>query len=302
MSSHGLALVGLGDSNGFAAAGREPADGELRQAARQFEGMFISLWLDSARKANQVFAENNFMNSSQLSTQQALLDREMATAMAEGGGIGLADVIVAQLKRAQPTANGADHLTAPRVVDTGASSAGPRDKPGSRSQATSFGNRTRAFDSAREFIDRLQPIVERAVQPLGISPLALLAQAALETGWGSEVITDRFGQLSHNLFGIKAEEDEPDSVSIVSREHVLGQWLDKADRFRAYPDWQAAVADYLELVTGSQRYRDAALRGADESAYFAALQEAGYATDPQYADKLERVLDSIQRLGQPLAR
>ncbi len=157
--------------------------------------------------------------------------------------------------------------------------------------------RAAAFSDPAEFVRTIKPLVEQALRHLPVAGMAVLGQAALETGWGQHVITDAAGNLSHNLFGIKAQADESNAVSVSSREFEHGRWLERKDHFRTYEGWQDSVNDYVDTITRSPRYRQAVAAGADVDGYLQALQQAGYATDPHYAEKISAVVRSISNMG-----
>lgn len=134
-----------------------------------------------------------------------------------------------------------------------------------------------------DFSRRLAPLLRRAAAQLGVSPKTLLAQAALETGWGRSVI-------GNNVFGIKAGPSwSGDRVTTATHEVENGQWVPQRAAFRAYPSLDAAVQDYVSLISGSSRYRAALGLGDDARGYGQALIDGGYATDTTYPNKLATV-------------
>ncbi len=274
-------------------AGQQDSQAGLEAAARQFESICIDMWLKGAREANQVFAENNITNSSEMLMQQEMLDHEMAVHMSQNGGIGLAPVIVRQLGGDPSLMSGAAQPPSPAqgawASSTVSAVTGNPARPGANARIS-------AFDNPGDFVKRIKPLIDSALKNLPIPGLAVLGQAALETGWGAHVIADSTGNLSHNLFGIKAKAAEP-SVAVVSKEFEHGRWLHREDNFRTYPDWRAGISDYVDKITQSPRYRGIATSVDDIQGYLQGLQEAGYATDPGYADKIMRVVASIKELS-----
>jgi flagellar protein FlgJ len=148
------------------------------------------------------------------------------------------------------------------------------------------------FDSPEAFIARLMPHAEKAAQKIGLEPKILLAQAALETGWGQHVIADADGQSSHNLFGIKADQRwQGDTASTTTHEFIDGRKITIKAPFRAYTSIEDSFDDYVQFVQDSPRYQEAlAAESGDD--YLQALQAAGYATDPRYAEKISRIASS----------
>jgi flagellar protein FlgJ len=135
------------------------------------------------------------------------------------------------------------------------------------------------------------PHAERAAKRLAVAPQALLAQAALETGWGRHVMRSADGASSNNLFGIKAGGGwQGDSVARPTIEYENGVAERTLARFRAYPDVAATFDDYADLIGTHPRYRSVRGSGDDVAAFADALQQAGYATDPRYAEKINGVM------------
>jgi flagellar protein FlgJ len=141
-------------------------------------------------------------------------------------------------------------------------------------------------EARARFVQQVEPLLGDAARQLGVSPRVLLAQAALETGWGSAM-------PGNNLFGVKAGSDwSGATVSASTQESTPSGSSRQTDRFRAYPSIEAAVADYAKLVAGHSRYDAARGAGDDAQAYGAALARGGYATDPAYAAKLAATASS----------
>jgi flagellar protein FlgJ len=143
-----------------------------------------------------------------------------------------------------------------------------------------------AASPAEDFVARLLPHANAAAAVLGVEPRLLLAQAALETGWGGAVPQNADGASAHNLFGIKAGSAWRGARTAQwTLEHEDGATVSRRADFRAYPSSAASFADYVDLISNTPRYA-AALANADSpEAYARAVQAAGYATDPGYADK-----------------
>ena len=287
------------DFSGLAALrarAREDKDAALDEVSRQFESLFLQMMLKSMRDAS---LGGGLMDSKQSEFYRDMYDKQIAVDMAQKQGIGLADVLKRQLGggisaqysdlspeeylgmpiTARPV-NGADAATvARRSVDTPA-----------------------AFDGSPEaFVDALWPVAEQAAAKINLPPEALLAQAALETGWGRHVMQHGTGDSSHNLFGIKADSRwQGDKVMVSTLEYRDGVALNTRANFRAYESFEHSFSDYVDFVQRNPRYRQALAQTNDPKAYFSALQEAGYATDPAYAQKIQRILDSesMQRAAQ----
>lgn len=161
-----------------------------------------------------------------------------------------------------------------------------------RSAASAAGYESSTFNSPEEFIETMRPHAERAAKEIGVDPDLLIAQAALETGWGKRVIKNNDGTNSHNLFGIKASHAwEGDSVNVGSLEYRNGVAKKEVSAFRSYPSFTESFDDYVDFIKNQSRY-DGAVENADNSkAYIKGLQQAGYATDPNYANKVMNILE-----------
>jgi peptidoglycan hydrolase FlgJ len=246
----------------------------LREVARQFESIFTKMMLESMRSAS--FGDPLF-GSDQGDMYQDMMDDQLAVEMSQGRGLGLADMLIRQLS----------HGGAARAGESGAGQA-PAD------------------DAAkRKFIDMIGAKAEAAGRALGVDPRAIIAQAALETGWGTAEPGDA-GVRSHNLFGIKAggTYGGPAVESLTTEYTAQGVAGDERARFRAYASHEQSVDDYVQILRDNPRYAAALGTGADVRAFATALQRGGYATDPEYANKLVAVSREVaERLGarQPVA-
>jgi flagellar protein FlgJ len=149
------------------------------------------------------------------------------------------------------------------------------------------------FDSPEQFVRELLPVAEKVAAQSGINPRVMIAQAALETGWGRHMIEGDGGSPSFNLFGIKADTRwQGESVNIATTEFREGVPMNERAAFRAYPDYESSFRDYVSFLESNPRYRDV-LAAADDPELFAnRLQEAGYATDPNYGAKIRRIMNN----------
>jgi len=291
----------------------------LNEAAKQFESLFINMWLKSAREANAALAEDSPFSSNELEMQQQMFDSQMAMHLAKEGGIGLAPTIVRQLRggmtnTTDPTQQSTTVLLAPtenvRAADTQKTIPLANEKaensrversvqasPPTTIVTQKSASRINLFKNPEEFVALIGPHIKAAMDAIGIPPLTVMAQAALETGWGKSVIADAEGQPSHNLFGVKGSNWAGPTVEIHSKEYLLGQWSDKSASFRAYPDWESGIADYAQTISDSERYGITSSDSIDSNQYADLLQKAGYATDPAYAQKLKNVMQRLTGLG-----
>ena len=147
-----------------------------------------------------------------------------------------------------------------------------------------------AFKSPEEFVETLWPIAQQVGKAMGVEPKAIMAQAALETGWGKYIIHQADGKNSFNLFGIKADHRwSGEQARVSTLEYRNGIAKKEVAPFRAYESYEHSLRDYSEFITTSSRYEQAVKNGTSIKAYSNGLQSGGYATDPNYADKIQRI-------------
>lgn len=264
-------------------AGRDGEAG-LKEAARQFEALFLQTMLKSMREA---IPKSELSSDSQTQLYTELLDQQWAQALA-GRGMGLAEHLTRSLS-GHTLASPAESPFAGLARQTPAYESWKRHVVGPE-------DRERAAH-VEEFVSRLSDPARRAERSSGVPAELILAQAALETDWGRRRITTADGADSHNLFGIKAGGRwQGESTSVMTTEYVGGQAQRQEESFRVYPDAQAAFDDYARLIRSRPGYAGA--RTATDSAQAAvALQQGGYASDPRYADKLIAVMATIGPLA-----
>ncbi len=150
------------------------------------------------------------------------------------------------------------------------------------------------FDNVEDFITRLFPTAKVIAQDLGVDPKILLAQAALETGWGKYIMHDELGKASYNLFGIKdGSRWQGQSVNSNTLEVEQGVVVKRQDTFRMYENFEQSFQDYVDFVKSSPRYEQAIKSVQDAKQYVRSLQQSGYATDPDYAEKIIKIYESV---------
>ena len=146
------------------------------------------------------------------------------------------------------------------------------------------------FDSPAEFTRAMLPMAEKAAARLGVDPHYLVAQAALETGWGKSIIRQQDGTSSHNLFGIKTHGQwQGESANVLTSEYRGGVKQQERATFRSYDSYEQSFNDYVDFLQSNGRYEQALTRTGDADAFFRELQQAGYATDPRYAAKVSQI-------------
>lgn len=288
----------------------------LRAAAKQFEGLFLQMVLKSMR--DSVPREGLFDND-QSRMYEGLLDQQLALVLSNAGSTGLAGMIERQLTRKPVDAELFEHglplnpdnpgfpldaetlarldartrkelLDAFKVLESSESVSGRASSAAVAAYTTAQG--ATGADPATDFVARMRPHALAVERSTGIPAHFMVAQAALETGWGRAEPRFADGRPSFNLFGIKAGRGwQGQTVEAGTLEYVNGQSQRQTERFRAYGSYAEAFADYARLLTESPRY-SAAAASRDGSTFARALQNAGYATDPQYAAKLEKIISS----------
>ncbi len=157
----------------------------------------------------------------------------------------------------------------------------------------------KAFTDSDAFVATMLPMAEQAARRIGVDPRYLVAQAALETGWGKSVMRNSDGSSSHNLFGIKATGSwQGEQARAITSEFRDGQFVKETAAFRSYDSYQDSFHDLVTLLQSNARYQGA-LDAADNPEQFAReLQKAGYATDPGYAKKIISIAQQMQSTPQ----
>jgi peptidoglycan hydrolase FlgJ len=265
---------------------------------------------------------DSLFGSDQQQFYQGMFDDQLAVELTKGKGLGLADMLVQQLTKsglvpadatkepglATPSSaagsavkKGVLNFSAPegaesnRVFPIKTNSGARKSDSASNSVSSPISNSvSSAARSPEEFVKELWPCAEEAGKELGVDPRHLLAQAALETGWGKSLPCDTNGNPSFNMFGIKAGESwTGDSVSVRTLEFEGGIPVPKHAKFRSYDSAAESFRDYVALLRDNPRYADALNTGSDAKAFATALQRGGYATDPAYARKLTAIAQNL---------
>lgn len=267
------------------AKGRNGDPEALREVARQFESMFVHQMFKQMRATNEVFGKDSLFSSEESKFHKEMLDQQMSLELTKGRGLGLAEMLYQQMERAY-----GDKLK-PQKAESMDTSRLERQSNLSVPTAPVTGGKAPLANSPAEFVERIRPHAVKAAGQLGVAPQALIAQAALETGWGQHVIHTGSGANSHNLFNIKADgrwEGDRINVSTIEYRHGLPQ-VERAD-FRRYDNYEQSFADYVQFLQDNSRYQEALKAGDDAERYVEGLQDAGYATDPAYAEKLKTLM------------
>ncbi|QNI01513.1 flagellar assembly peptidoglycan hydrolase FlgJ [Halomonas sp. SH5A2] len=298
----------------------------VQSAAQQFEALFVQMMMKSMRDA---IPASGLMNSSATDSYQKMLDQQWSQVIASRG-VGLADALVQQLEReglvpkGEGTSSTADQQMqeliagiprgTPRVLDSPLNP-GVERVPEANSEsdflaeldAVRQGQAVKAEPAQPEaqrqatgqlphvdqFMNTLAPSAQAASRTTGVPAELILAQAALETGWGQHEIATQNGRNSHNVFGIKAGGYwDGDTTDVVTHEYIDGRRQKVVDTFRVYDSYEHAFTDYANLIGNNPRYAGVTQAPSAEQAA-RELQRGGYATDPRYAEKLVSVMDTL---------
>lgn len=295
------------------AAVRDP-QAQLQEAARQFEALFLNQMMKSMRKAGM---SSQLIDNRQVQFYQSLLDQQLSQQLA-GKGLGQSDMLVRQLSTnthgpsTGSVGTPASSAPAPVPAVTHGDDTGTAEVDAlidSVRQAVSMVSGTDAaragadddgadrHDASGRFVRRFSAAAEAAARASGVPALLILAQAALETGWGRHETRAADGSGGHNLFGIKAGAGWKGArTRNATHEYVDGTRITARESFRVYDSYADSFADHARLIGRDPRY--AAVRQATSPEQAAhALQASGYATDPRYAEKLISVMHRIDRLA-----
>ncbi len=279
-----------------AAGNNDPA--AIRTVAEQFESMFTRMMLKSMRDA---IGPDPMFGSDQEQMYQGMADDQLSVQLSKGKGFGLADMLVRQLQKmgvkgADAAANGAGTAATSETGATTGSTA-PGAKAAAAYSATERASSTSstASDAAKtNFVQDLWPQAQEAGQLLGVDPRHLIAQAALETNWGRNMPQDATGRCSNNLFGIKASAGwSGATVTSDTQEFQDGLATNTSAQFKAYATPAQSFQDYVALLRNNPRYSTALNTGGDVQAFATGLQRGGYATDPDYANKIAAVANTV---------
>ncbi|GAW96278.1 MULTISPECIES: flagellar assembly peptidoglycan hydrolase FlgJ [Colwellia] len=352
----------------------ESKQAALKEAAQQFEAIFMRMLLSSMRKAQDVLESDSPFNSETSKFYRDMHDQQMAIELSSNGSLGLSDLIIRQLggdssgfKPSSVLRNDGNlpsfHQVNSADDKVANSSKGDIDKQhnslvekmlmdksqikpdidipfaGSYQNNNSVSNQiisgvsqlpinaankatsnniapnidniakqaqsvnisapiaAQSFDEPKDFVRALVAPAKKVQQQLGVPFEVIIAQAALETGWGQKIIKDQDGASSNNLFNIKADSRwSGDKVSKETLEFEQGTMVKKSAQFRMYQSFTDSINDYINFLSTSERYQDALQNSGNVEHFLQGLQKAGYATDPQYADKILGTLKTVTNL------
>jgi flagellar protein FlgJ len=264
------------------AQAKSSPDQALKAAAQQFESVFMNMMLKSMREATP---QDGMMDSDQTRMFTGMLDSQLSQNMSSKG-IGLADMLVKQLSRTG--------LSAPSHQSPVAGS--PLPVSSSQNPVSSYQTVPSAYNATtqQDFVSKMLPHAMQASRASGVPPQLILGQAALESGWGKREIAMADGGNSYNLFGIKAGAGWHGKVTeVMTTEYKNGVPSKQLEKFRAYSSYTEAFNDYAGMLSSNPRYAPVMQQSASPAGMAQALQKSGYATDPNYAEKLVSVMKQM---------
>lgn len=308
-----LAASGAALKDLKALSARDPGQA-IKEVSKQFEALFMQELMKSMRATT---LGDGMLENQASGMGREMLDQQYAMQLSGQPG-GLAQAIARQLERqmglAAAAGAGTGAMRTDGLLPEGLSSMSAtmalsaarmqrRDGVAPPGLASDDGDAPPVGGGASSFVQRHQNAAARVATDSGIPADFMLAQAAHETGWGRREIRGRDGTNSYNLFGIKAGAGwTGPTVTVTTTEYIDGRPRKVEGRFRAYASYEESFRDYARLIGSSPRYAGVMRATDDAGAFAAGLQRAGYATDPEYANKLKRVIQTTQRLQRTLAR
>jgi flagellar protein FlgJ len=276
----------------------------IKETAKQFESLFMRELIKSMREATM---KSGMLDSPGGDLATDMMDQQMAVQLSGQPG-GLSDIIALQLSRQMGISTPAPANSPANAAQLSAySSLQPTEKiTSAKAQATARPERItpsgppgsrRPTESQVNFVEKHSEVANRVAQASGIPASFMIGQAGHETGWGRSEIKMKGGAPSFNLFGIKATPGWKGKVAeVTTTEYVNGVAKKQVARFRAYDSYEDSFKDYARLISESPRYAKVREQTGSVHAFASGLQKAGYATDPNYADKLSRAINTTLQL------
>ena len=298
-------------------AGKKDA---LDQAAKQFEAIFMQMLMKSMRKAQEVLESDSPFNSESTKFYRDMHDQQMSLELSNNGALGLSELIVRQLggdsenftphnilrSDGNLDSRGSLRISEPALLsnistvnDSSAHQDPSKDRQTNGSIAAQAASmmQSPAFEQPKDFVSALTADAKRVQDKINVPFEVVIAQAALETGWGQKIIKTNSGESSNNLFNIKADSRwAGEKTHKETLEFENGAMVKKREPFRVYESIGQSVDDYLNLLTKSERYQGALENSANVEQFLHNLQSAGYATDPDYAKKIIGTLRTVTSL------
>jgi flagellar protein FlgJ len=259
----------------------------IKEAAKQFESLFMQELMKGMRQSTM---SSGMLDNAGTKMGTEMLDTQFAKQMTGLPG-GLSQMIERQLQRqmGEPLAN----IAAAAAANPAAPAAAPAPASAAEPLPVSLQGKERQIG----FLRRHDEAAKAAEASTGIPAAFMMAQAAHESGWGRREIKNADGTSSHNVFGIKAGANwKGPTTEITTTEVIGGQARKVTAKFRAYGSYEESFKDYAQMMKNNPRYAKVVESGASAQGFAQGLQRAGYATDPAYADKLTRMINTTLRL------
>mgnify|MGYP000435097881 CR=1 FL=1 len=259
-----------------------------REAAKQFESLFMREMIKSMREATM---KSGLLDGAEGNLANDMYDQQLSVQMSGLPG-GLTEAIQRQLTRQMGGTEAELSIPSTLSLDTSAL----------RRTASTKNSTTPSPKGLDAFVQHHRATAERVAQDSGIPASFMLGQAGHETGWGKGEIRHKDGSAAYNLFGIKAGKNWTGKVAeVTTTEYINGVARKVTAKFRAYDSYEDSFRDYARLINDNPRYEKAREKVGSAVAYATELQKAGYATDPEYASKLSRAIQSTLRVGRAQA-
>lgn len=285
----------------------------LESAAKQFEAIFMQMLMKSMRKAQDVLESDSPFNSQSTKFYRDMHDQQMSLELSNNGSLGLSELIVRQLggksdeftphtilrndgnidSRNQRSAQSVKKTEPEQLIVASTSSASAFEKDLVQKTDT----QVPTFTTPQDFISALTAPAKNVEKSIGVPFEVVIAQSALETGWGQKIIKNEQGESSNNLFNIKADSRwQGDKTHKETLEFEQGAMVKKKEPFRVYESLNESAQDYINFLSSGDRYQSALDKVGNVEQFLQGLQSAGYATDPNYADKIMGALKTVTSL------
>ena len=295
------------------ATDKESKQAALESAAKQFEAIFMQMLLKSMRQAQDVLASDSPFNSESTKFYRDMHDQQLGLELSNNGSLGLADLIVRQLGGDKenftpssvlrtdshvPAAVKRQNINDLKLVSNTSEDLQNDRQTNDSSMLTQFVEKQAPkFEQPKDFVTALTEPAKRVQQQLNVPFEVVIAQAALETGWGQKIIKTPQGESSNNLFNIKADNRwQGDKTVKETLEFEQGAMVKKREPFRVYDSISDSINDYVKFLSSSERYQGALKNSSNVEQFLHGLQKAGYATDPNYANKIMGTLKKVTSL------
>ncbi len=274
---------------------REKNPEAIKLVAKQFESLFVQMMLKSMR---DTVPDSELFGSNAEKMYQEMYDKQLSQHISNGRGMGLAKVIERQLGGVDNAETRADktvtnYFETARVFSqtkAGLTASAVVSKLQNSRASLNVEVEQKSLSKQEMFINKILPYALRAAEKLGVDADVLIAQSALETGWGQYLPAKANGLSGNNFFGLKAGQRwQGEKIEVSSLEYRHGVMQQEKAQFRAYDSASQAFEDYADFIFSNPRYQQALEVAYDAEAYAQELQKAGYATDPDYASKINRI-------------